>query len=259
MKRSLLLILFAVLILNLSFPNLHAQSAKDLLQQADDKFDALQYKSAIILYGDVLKKDPANYRALWRTAHAYANRGVVLLGKDADDDVIEALYLKGASFAKKAIKVKPDGADGHALLSVCEGRLAMFAGGKRKVELSKNVQKEALLAIKYDPKHDGALHVLGVWHREVATLGGMLKFFAKVLYGGLPDASLKEAIAYMKKSVAIAPDNLEHHLDLGKCYEENDQEDLAMKEYKTVLSLPNKEAHDKDIKKEAKELIEDLE
>jgi thioredoxin-like negative regulator of GroEL len=93
----------------------------------------------------------------------------------------------------------------------------------------------------------------------VATLGGFLKFFANVLYGGLPDASVKESIIYLKRAVEADPSNLEHHLELGKSYLEADDEEDAKKEFQAVMILPQQEAYDKDLKKEAGELLNDLE
>ncbi|MBN1897782.1 MAG: tetratricopeptide repeat protein [Spirochaetes bacterium] len=232
-----------------------AGEVEDLVEKGNTAFDKWDYSKAIEYYKEALKKDEKNFTALWKTANAYINLGVL---EQEDDDKKESLFNQGSLFAQKAVKEHPQKADGYAMLSIAEGRLAMFAGGKRKVELSKSVKKNAQLALKYDPNHDGALHVLGAWHREVATLGGFLKFFAKVLYGGLPDANMKDSIKYLEKAVKVKPSNIEHHLDLAKSYIEEDMEDKARKELKLAIELPPTEGYDKLNKAEAKELLEDL-
>ncbi len=48
------------------------------------------------------------------------------------------------------------------------GKLALYEGGKRKVELANEVQKEAQRAIKLNDKEDLAQPMcFGVWNREM--------------------------------------------------------------------------------------------
>ncbi|MDD5065724.1 MAG: hypothetical protein PHF84_01630 [bacterium] len=252
--KKIIFILICPCFIVLGTSPLFSQETNSLLKQAQEQFDRNDYQKATDIYKEVLKADPGNYLALWKLSHCYVNMGA----STEDETKKEALFNTSADWARKAIHSQTNQADGYAMLSIAEGRLAMFVGGKRQVVLSRNIKANAMRAIQIDPQHDGALHVLGVWHREVATLGGFLKFFANVLYGGLPKASIEESILYLKRAVEVAPDNLEHHLDLGKSYIEADKEKEARREFQAVISQPAQEAYDQDLKKEAKELLEDL-
>jgi len=167
----------------------------------------------------------------------------------------EALYQKASDYATRAVAASPEKGEGHTKLAIAQGRLALFKGGKIKVEMSKTVKAEAEKALEINPDNDEALHTLGAWHREVATLPGVLKMFAKLIYGGLPPASTEEAVKYLEKSTAATPKIIEHHLELGKCYMVRRQWGLAKKAWAQCGNLKPIEAYDKDFQQEAKELL----
>lgn len=129
-------------------------------------------------------------------------------------------------------------------------------GGKKKVRLSKEVKQEALKALELDPNDDLAHHVLARWNREVANLSGLLKVFAKILYGGLPPASNEEAIKHFKKAIEINPEYINHHLELGITYQKMKKWQLAKEEFERVASLPIKDSDDKDHKAEAAQRLQ---
>jgi regulator of sirC expression with transglutaminase-like and TPR domain len=51
-------------------------------------------------------------------------------------------------------------------------------------------------------------------------LNGVSRFFAKNVLGGrvFGEASWDRAVSYMERAVAVDPDRIVHHLDLGKIY-----------------------------------------
>ena len=58
---------------------------------------------------------------------------------------------------------------------------------------------------------------MGMWNYNVMRLSGMQRFMAKNFLGGkvFGSASWDEAQRYMEQSVAVEPNRLVHHLDLG--------------------------------------------
>ncbi len=90
----------------------------------------------------------------------------------------------------------------------------------------------------------------------MSTLSWVLKTAAKIVYGGLPEASLEESIRFMERAVELAPDNLNHHLQLGKSYLEADRPEDAREEFRQVLQLPVIEIDDPEYKQEARNLLE---
>jgi tetratricopeptide (TPR) repeat protein len=135
----------------------------------------------------------------------------------------------------------------------------LFRGGKEKINLSKEIKAEADTAVALNPQADLAYHVLGRWHQNLANLGGVLRFFAKVLYGGAPPGSNEEAVAMFKKAIEINPNHIEHYLELARTYEFMDREDLMKEPLQKVLALPNVEEKDPTFKKEAEEMLKDIE
>ena len=83
-----------------------------------------------------------------------------------------------------------------------------------------DVRAQALEALKLDPKHPGALHVMGMWNYNVMRLSGMTRFMAKNFLGGkvFDSANWDDAQRYMEESVADDPNRLVHHLDLARVY-----------------------------------------
>lgn len=220
------------------------------LAQGDAAYDAFDNQGALKNYLLAYEADSTRCEPIWKISRAYVD-----LGEQAKDDAQKDLYKKAEVMARKAVARCPKDAEGHFHLAVAVGRVALKEGGKTKVSLSKEVKEEALKALELDPGHDGAHHVLARWHREVANLSGALKFFAKVLYGGLPPASNEKAIEHFQKSIQIKPEHINHHLELGITYEQLKNWDLALQEYNKVLTLPIKDADDDAHKKEAKERI----
>ncbi|MDD4908043.1 MAG: hypothetical protein PHJ00_03170 [Candidatus Omnitrophica bacterium] len=248
MRKSALFAGLFALVLGMVFAV--AAQAADNIQAGEELSQKLDYKGAAAVYEKMLAGDAKNYDALWRAADNYIKMGI--MAKEADK---AALYEKAAGFAGRAVEISPDKIEGHVKLAIAKGRLALFKGGKIKVELSKDVKIEAEKALQIDPKNDEALHTLGSWHREVATLPGVLKMFAKMLYGGLPPASKDEAVKYLEEATAVNPKVVEHHLELGKCYMTVGKWDLARKAWNDCLALKPVEAYDKAFQDEARSLI----
>ena len=237
---------------------LFAQEAGDdvaqLLVKGDEYFDAFDNAKALESYLAAYNADNTNCEALWKITRTYAD-----LGEVAEKDEQAKLYEKAESFGRKAIATCPDDGNAHLQLAIAVGRVAVMAGGKTKVKLSKEVKAEALKALELDPTLDGAHHVLGRWHRGVANLSGLLKMFAKVLYGGLPPASNEDAVKHFKKAIELKPEHINHHLELGITYEMMKEWANAKASYEKVLELPVSDADDDAHKREAKERLKKVE
>ncbi len=229
-------------------------NAADLIARGDSLYAIFDNNGALKAYNEALTADPANYDAHWKASRAYVDIGETLEG-DARADY----YKKGEAMARKATELKPDGAQGHLYLSIALGRVALDAGPKERIRMSKEIKKEVDLAIKYDPKSDTAYHVLGRWNRKLANLSWIEKGFADMFLGGVPEgATNEEAARCFEKAVEIKPTHINHHLELGITYEMMDLTDKARAEYQKCLDLPKSDSDDDKYKKDAKERIEDL-
>lgn len=204
-------------------------------------------------YQMAYKADTTHCEAIWKVSRTFVD-----LGEVAVKEVQRTNYYEGEKFARKAIKQCPDDPMAHLALAIAVGRVALMEGGKKKVELSKEVKSEAEKTIALDPGNDIALHVLARWNREVSNLSGVLKMFAKVLYGGLPPASNDKAIEFFSKAISLKPGYCNHYLELGITYEELKRYPEAKAQYELALSAPVTAFNDEAHKKEAKERLEQV-
>ncbi len=226
----------------------------DFLLQGDNYAREFNFHQALKKYQQAYQADPNNCTALWKIAETYIN-----LGEEADKILQRQYYYLAQKWSKKAVQVCPDTANAHFFLAVSSGLIALYEGGKTKVELSKLVEKEAIKTLQIDPRHHGAYHVLGRWNREIASLDWFLKTFAKIVYGGLPSASFQKAVEYFKKAIEIKPDWIEHHKELGITYMKMKQWRLAKKEFETALQLPIQDHMDAFHKKQCREFLQQIE
>jgi tetratricopeptide (TPR) repeat protein len=168
-------------------------------------------------------------------------------------DLERKLQAKQAlAYAERAVKLAPDNAVNVLSLAICYGKMGVYSDVRTKIEYSRKVREAALRAITLDPEYDWAHHVLGRWHYEVASLGAATRFFVRLIYGGLPEASKEEAVRQLEKAVALAPDRVPHHLELAFAYLALGREADAKASFDRGLALPSKELYDESAKTRAR-------
>lgn len=207
------------------------EDAATLVAEGDSAFAKFDDATALERYEAVLETDSSHCEALWKAARSRVNLG------EESDDLAEEHYPVAEELARKAVSVCPDNADANLTLAIAVGRLALLRGGRTKLELSKDVKTYALKTLELDPSRDIAHHVLARWHREVTEIGGLKKMVVKVIYGGLPDASKEKAVEHFQTAIELAPDYINHHLELGMTYETMEEWQKAKEAYETALSL----------------------
>jgi tetratricopeptide (TPR) repeat protein len=162
------------------------------------------------------------------------------------------------AFARRAVALAPDQAINVLSLAICYGKLAVFSDTRTKIAYSRRVREEAERALALDPDYDWAHHTLGRWHYEVATLGLATRVVVRVVYGGLPDASVATAITSLERAVALAPQRVPHHLELGFAYLAARREAEARASFARGLALPSVELYDEPAKARAREALRQL-
>lgn len=163
--------------------------------QAHARFDN---QAALAAYQKALRLDSAHYDMLWKLTRSHVDVGFA-----AKDPRQRNHYFQAEHFARRCVALYPDSAEGHFFLAVALGRVALKVGGKKKVQLSKEIKAEAERVLAINPRHDGAMHVLGRWNYELANLSWVLRAFAKVLYGGVPPGGNEQAREWFEKALAI--------------------------------------------------------
>jgi tetratricopeptide (TPR) repeat protein len=233
-----------------------SQSAAEHIAIGDRDHAAMNVASALQHYEAAISAEPRNYEALWK-----ASRDAVEAGEfNASKDEQTRLYKLAEDYAKRAVEVMPNDAEGHFSLARAIGRNALRMGKRDRVKFAGVVRTEALEALKYSPKHPGALHVMGLWNAEVMRLSGFSRMMAKTFLGGkvFDQASWKEAVRYMEEAVAADPDRLTHRLDLGKIYADTGDKGKAREQFERVMSGTATEHNDRFYKLEAERQLKEL-
>lgn len=203
----------------------------------------------------VLRRDPSSYDAAWRVSRALISSANLETDKKESRQMIQ----EAMKHARQAIELNPEGTTGFTCLAICAGNLSGFLSGGDKIKMAEKAREAALEAIELDERNDLANLVLGVWNREIATVGGMTKLAAKVIYGGVPEgASLEESESRLRRAIELAPGFLNHHRELAITLMEMDRLDEAVTELEIAVGLSWKQPQDEIFAENALELLEEV-
>ena len=244
-----------VLVIALARPSTAAQDAPShFASRGDSLMSAFDTVGAIATYRTGLVHHPTDVELQIRLSRALTNLAGERPGHEGD----EALYEEAVALSRRAVRQAPDLSRAHSTLAAALGRYALFQGGRRKVELAREVYREAERAAALDPNDYRPFVVLGAWHREVATLGFLLRGIAEAFLGGLPEASLERSEAALVRARRLEPGIVFTHVELARTYAEMDREQAALEEIDRALSLPPREAYDRVLKRQARELRDEI-
>ena len=233
-----------------------AQTASAHVAIGDSLHTAMNPAAALKHYEEALVVDPKDYDALIK-----ASRDAVDLGEFADNkDTQKAMYRTGELYARRAVDVNPQGADGHFYLARALGRTAQSLGPRDRVKYATDVRAHAMDALKLDPRHPGALHVMGMWNAEVMRLSGPTRWFAKNLLGGqvFGSANWENAVRYMEQAVAVEPNRISHRIDLAKIYLDTNNKARAKEEFDAVVRAQATDYNDRFYKQDAEAQLKKL-
>jgi tetratricopeptide (TPR) repeat protein len=230
---------------------LRAQSPAEHVAMGDRDRDT-NPAGALAHYQAALRADSNNYVALSRGAYAAVEAGKA----SGDKAKTSQLYNTGEQLARRAVQVRPADAEGHFALAAAIGRRAQTMGSRDRVRFAGEVRNHALEALKYNPRHAGALHVMGMWNAEVMRLNGMARFMAKNFLGGrvFESANWNDAQRYLEQAVQIEPDRLSHRIDLAGVYLDRGDKARAKEQIDVIAAAPAREAADAQFKRDAESM-----
>jgi tetratricopeptide (TPR) repeat protein len=244
MKKIVLTFLICSLLPIVSF----ADNSAVLIAGGDSLKAIHEYGSAIDKFNQAAAEDSMNAGAYWKLAAAL-NLFAELQPKEEQLDLFE----RAADAAERTITLDSLQPEGHFQLARALGKIALFKGIFKSVGLAKRVKKEVEIVLELDPGHDGAYHILGRWHREVAKKP---KFVRLPL--GLGAANKKKGLPLLDKAVELRPAFIHHRLEYAISLLDRDYEKEAREQFEICLSLPADGPLDIKYQNEAKDYLAKL-
>lgn len=168
------------------------------------------------------------------------------------------LCVAALDYARRAVALQPENAVNQLSLAICYGKLGMYSDVRTRIEYSRLVREHAERALALNPDYDYAHHVLGRWNYEVASLGVGTRFIVKLIYGGLPSASLAEALRHLRRAVELSPRDPSHRVELGFALLADGQRDAARAAFEEALKLPVRQKFDREELQRAKDALTKL-
>jgi tetratricopeptide (TPR) repeat protein len=252
---SVLLILAALLVSPAAAqtPDTSDAALRSALTTIDSLRQAGDFKTALNRLQTLRTEHPQRVDVLWRLVYTWTD-----LGQATDDQDKRTTYYENAlDVAKAGLAADSSSARAHLAMAVAQGRAALNAGTRERIQRSRAVKRHADRAIALDSTLDGAYHSRGRWHREVEDIGFFQRAIVKTIYGGLPESSIDQAVRDFQKAIELN-DEVFHHLELAKTYLQMDRSEAARRELQTVLDRPSTAPFAPRYKKEARELLDDL-
>ena len=227
----------------------HGQSAAEHMSLGDRDRAALNLASAHKHFEAALALDSTNYDALVKISQVAVELGEF----NPSADQRAALFKSAEQYGRRAVAANPNDPDGHFELAQALGRNALSQGPRDRIKFAKEVREQALAAIKLNPQHSGALHVMGLWNAEVMRLNGFTRMIAKNFLGGqiFSEANWDNAQKYLESAVAADSGRISHRLDLGAIYADRNMKQKAMEQFEWIARAPSTDFNDGHYKEQA--------
>ncbi len=232
---------------------LFSQDVNQLIKEAQQQESSFHENEAFLKYAYILKLQPTNLTALCKCSELSSRIGARQSGKDKMNEY----FIAAKNYAAAALRNDPNSSEANFVMALALGRLSLIAGTKERIELARDIKKYAEISIRLDPFNFKPYHVLGKWNYEVSNLNVAERALAKLIYGGLPSASLKQSIFYFEKSRTLNPSFILNYLELARAYHRNNENNKALDLLRTVQSLPNMITDDARVKKTAGMLLKE--
>jgi tetratricopeptide (TPR) repeat protein len=226
-------ILLIIVLLACSFL-VEAQTSEELFKRGLQCKKENNINDALLCFQQLLKSDSSNIEFLCYSSMFYSKKG----NEFKDEKTRHTYFNNGLYLAKKALSLDINFADSHYCMALALGRINEFEDTKTKIANSKDIKFHVDEALKLNPAHAGAYHILGRWNRTIANFGSVEKLMINSMYGGMPKgASLEGALHAFIKAVAFEPEFKLHQYELAQTYLEMGKEINAKIWYQKALKI----------------------
>jgi tetratricopeptide (TPR) repeat protein len=224
-----------------------------LVEDGDAMKTQNRHREALALYQEAGRRTPGSAEILRRVAGQYE-----ILSREASGREKKELAERALTAARQAVDANPADSPSRLSVAVACGRLAQLESPRRQMELSRLIKAEAEEAVRLDAGNDLAWHVLARWNFEMASVNGLARTLAQVIYGKFPEASAARAEECFQRAIAAGPPRVMHHVEYGLMLEKLDRKIDARKQLEIGLSLPAKDQEDEETQQRARQALDRL-
>lgn len=231
-----------------------AQDLQSLLNEAARLELVPDEKASFHKYKEVLKISSTNIYALNKCSELCSRIGQRETG---NSKLRDEYYQAAKLYAETALKLDPNNSESNCVMAIALGRSSMSKSGKEKIINAREIRRYVDAAIANDPQNFKAWHVLGRWQYEISNLNAVERGLVKLLYGGLPSATLKQSITAFEKARALRPEFILNYLEMAKAYKDNENKAKAIAYLTVMFNLPTQTEDDPGIKEKGRALLKD--
>jgi tetratricopeptide (TPR) repeat protein len=215
-----------------------------------------QFKTeeAILVYQEILRKEPSDQQVLLRITELYC-----MLGNEFEQEEKKIQHFQlAASFADRLWNIDSATADAHYAKALIIGRMIAFSTVREKAMMTKKLKDEVDKALQIQPSHVKAMYTLAKWNDEVSSLNPAARAALKVFFGGLPPASVDEAIKLYQSVRKLSPTFILNNYDLALALKKTGKSDQAIEILNAQMKYPVKSREDQHFKNKSRELLSSL-
>lgn len=208
-----------------------------VVERGDQAYDLYDNAAALEAYREAFQRDSLRYALMYRLSSAANDRGQDLLA-EKDRARAEAFFREATGYARRMTERFPDRSGSWFQMTATFGNLALFAGGREKVRIGRDVEKWAMRAIELDSTNANAHLALGIFYREVGELNWFQRAAASALFGGVPDGGTEPALSSLDRARQLNPDLNMIHYELAVTYLNAERQEDALPHLREAARLP---------------------
>jgi tetratricopeptide (TPR) repeat protein len=227
------------------------------ISKGDSLYQVFDFESAAAEYEKAYSVSPDEFEVLLKLTKVYNNLGEEYY-EHRDEIKSESAINKALKYALEFEERYPDSAQVYSHLAWSYGNLALYKGGNEKIKLAHKIKNNAEESIKRNPGDYLPYIILGIYHRQIASLSWLERLFANTFFGDVPDGTLEESEMFLLKALDLEPGIGIATFHLSLVYREMDDEEKEIKALKKLLQLPEKDFRDKYAKAKAKRRLKEL-
>lgn len=232
-----------------------AQDVAITIKEAENLERSLKEPEALDKYKLALANDAKNIKALVKATELSLNIG----GRSEEKNDKRLQFESAMVFAKRAFQADSNNTDACYAMGIASAKLIETESDNKKiVGYVKDSKRYLEKAVKLNPNNAKANFALGRWYYEMATLSSLKKAATKIFYGGLPDATVENAISYFEKCKSLDPYMVINYYFLNKAYKETDKPTKQIEVLNRLVKLPNRCVDDVAMKADATKQLQDL-